>query len=184
MLDEIDYAQRWAKSVLRFSGSFDRIQVIDGGSKDGTLEKLRELGIEVVSHSFENHFADQRNFGCEQIGTDWILELDADEIASSPLLGGLRAIVADTERAGMDCVGIPRLNLIDDKLTEGPGHKRLDYQYRLHHRSCHWRGAVHEEIADYRARRELHIVEGQYLIHDKSSARHAARNQYYQTIRP
>ena len=184
MLNEADYAPRWVESVRRIGGAFDRALVVDGGSVDGTVDRLRELGIEVVSRTFENHFADQRNHGCKAIGTDWILEVDADEILSAPLLGGLREIVSDAERAKMDCVGLPRLNFIDGALVAGPGFKNLDFQYRLHRKSCRWRGAVHEEIVGYRARYELQIEDGHFIVHDKSSARNAARNEYYKTLRP
>lgn len=184
MLNESDYVERWIRAVKRFPDSFDRIVVVDGGSTDGTVTRLRDAGIEVTERTFENHFADQRNAGCAHVDTDWILELDADEVASSPLLGGLRAIVGDAEKAGVDCVGLPRLNFIDGVLVAGPGHMGLDFQYRLHRRSCRWRGAVHEEVVGYRARYELRIADGHFIVHDKSGVRHAARNQYYQTIRP
>lgn len=184
MLNEADYAVRWVESARRIGGAFDRALVVDGGSTDGTADKLRALGIEVVSRRFEDHFADQRNYGCKLIATDWILEVDADEILSSPLLGGLRAVVSDAENARMDCVGLPRLNFIDGTLVDGPGHKNLDFQYRLHRKPCRWRGAVHEEITGYRARNELQIEDGHFIVHDKSSARNAARNEYYRTLRP
>lgn len=188
MLNERDHAAGWIESVRTFPATFDRILVVDGGSEDGTADILRAAGIDVISRKFENHFADQRNFGCEQLGTDWILELDADEFGSSPLLGGLRDIIRDAEVARMDCVGLPRLNFIDGLLVAGPewsqGASHLDYQYRLHRKVCRWRGSVHEEITNYRARYELQIKHGHFLIHDKSSARYKSRNDYYKTIRP
>ncbi len=188
MLNEQGHVPGWLESIRRFPDTFDRILVVDGGSEDGTPDLLRAAGIPVVSRKFENHFADQRNFGCEQLGTDWILELDADEFGSSPLLGGLRDIIRDAEVARMDCIGLPRLNFIDGLLVAGPewsqGAAHLDYQYRLHRKVCRWRGPVHEEITNYRARYELQIKNGHFLIHDKSSARYKARNDYYKTIRP
>jgi glycosyltransferase involved in cell wall biosynthesis len=172
-------------AIRRIPNIFDRFLVVDGGSADGTLERLRALGFPAVVRPFRNHFADQRNFGCEQLGTDWIFEVDADEIVSAPLLGGLRALVNDAEVAKADCLGIPRLNFIDGRMVVGPAHKEgLDYQYRLHRGSCRWRGAVHEEIAGYRTRYELKVEDGHLLVHDKTSTRHAARNAYYGTLRP
>ncbi len=184
MLDEAAYVDRWLAAWQRVKDPFDRVVVVDGGSTDGTPERLRAAGVCVVERPLRNHFGDQRNFGAEQCETDWIFELDADEIPSMPLLGGLAAVVDDAIRADVDCVGIARLNFIDGVLVAGPGHKGLDYQYRLHNRRCHWRGAVHEEITDYRARYELTVADGHFIIHDKDAVRHAARNAYYKTIMP
>jgi glycosyltransferase involved in cell wall biosynthesis len=184
MLNESDYVARWAESVRRIPNVFDRLLVVDGGSSDATRERLRDVGIESIPRTFENHFADQRNYGLQHIGTDWVLEVDADELVSAPLLGGLPAIVADAERSTADCIGVPRLNLLDGQLVAGPGHKGLDFQYRIHRTSCRWRGAVHEEVVGYRARYELRLDDGHFLIHDKTNERHRARNEYYGTIRP
>lgn len=184
MLNEAAYVDRWAKAVQCISDAFDCMLVVDGGSTDGTVDHLRDFNIPVVTRPFSQHFANQRNYGLEQMDADWILEIDADEIPSAPLLGGLRALVDDAVRAGIDCIGIPRFNFIDDLLVLGPGYKHLDYQYRLHRRTCHWRGAVHEELVGYRARHELRIEDGHFLVHDKSSARYTARNTYYETLVP
>lgn len=184
MLDEVPYLERWAEGLRRIPDVFDEVLVVDGGSQDGTAERLRALGIAVAHRTFSGHFADQRNHGLGLLRSEWVFELDADEVPSVPLLGGLRAICRDADRAQMDVVGIPRLNFLDGRLVASPGHKGLDYQYRLHRRSCSWRGAVHEEVVGYRARYELELREGHYLLHDKASARHEARNAYYGTLSP
>lgn len=184
MQNEAIYVAQWIASAKRGDGIFDEILVIDGGSTDDTVERLRTAGIQVIEHPFAGHFADQRNFGLNHMTAEWILEVDADEIPSAPLLAGARVIIADADRAQLDCVGIPRLNFLDGTLVQGPGCKGLDYQYRLHQRACHWRGTVHEEITNYRARFELNLIEGYYLIHNKARTRHEERNAYYRTLTP
>lgn len=184
MLNEADFVQRWASSIRKIEHVFDRILVIDGGSTDATARMLSDLQLDVEIRPFDGHFANQRNLGGDMLGTDWIFELDADEQIPAPLLGGLRKIAEDAELAGIDVAGIPRLNFIDGILVAGPGHCGLDYQYRLHRSTCKWRGAVHEEITGYRARFELNVIDGHFILHDKTSARHAARNDYYRTLRP
>jgi glycosyltransferase involved in cell wall biosynthesis len=186
MLNEAEYVDRWLEVLPRMAqfGAFDHVVVIDGGSKDGTQDKLRAAGVTVVERAFANHFADQRNFAVEHCRTDWIFELDADEIPSTPLLAGLRDIARDADKSGEDSVGFVRLNVIDDVLVASPGHKGLDYQYRLHNRRCHWRGAVHEEVVGYRSRFEQPWRDGHFIIHDKRSGRHAERNAYYGTLTP
>lgn len=184
MQNEADYVVRWARGLRRLPDIFDEVLVVDGGSTDDTPDRLHALGICVARRPFSGNFADQRNHGLDLLGAQWVFELDADEVPSVPLLGGLRAICEDADRAQMDVVGIPRLNFLDGRLVQSPGARGLDYQYRLHRRACRWRGAVHEEVVGYRARYELELGEGHYLLHDKSSERHAARNAYYGTLTP
>lgn len=184
MQDEAAYVERWAQGLRRLPGMFDEVLVVDGGSTDDTPDRLHALGICIARRPFLGNFADQRNHGLDLLHAEWVFELDADEVPSVPLLGGLRAICQDADRAQMDVVGIPRLNFLDGRLVQSPGARGLDYQYRLHRRACRWRGAVHEEVVGYRARYELELSEGHYLLHDKSSERHAARNAYYGTLTP
>jgi len=71
-----------------------RIVVIDSGSTDATLDLLRSFPqVEVIGHPFSD-FASQCNFGLTQVGTPWVLSLDADYELSDALveeLAGLRA---------------------------------------------------------------------------------------------
>lgn len=183
MLDEALYVRRWISAVKRVPDAFDSVLVVDGGSVDGTPNVLREFGVPVVKRTFPRDFADQRNFALSLVETDWVLEVDADEVPSVPLLAGCRTIATDADEAGVDVVGVPRLNFIDDALVAGTGHRGLDYQYRLHRARCCWRGAVHEEVVGYRERVELRLEDGHFLTHDKTSARHEVRNAHYKTMR-
>jgi glycosyltransferase involved in cell wall biosynthesis len=73
-----------------------RILVVDSHSTDGTLELMRELGCEVVSHAFENYAA-QRNWAQAYARLDaqaWVLHLDADEVASPELVASIRRALA------------------------------------------------------------------------------------------
>ena len=70
----------------------DRIVVVDSYSTDGTLEILNDYPkIEVFQREFD-HFADQCNYGLEQIDAEWILSLDADYLLPEELIGQLRAL--------------------------------------------------------------------------------------------
>ena len=73
---------RWAR----------RIVVVDSGSTDGTLELLASHPqAEIVRRPFDN-FAEQCNFGLNQIRTDWVLSLDADYELSDELVEELRQL--------------------------------------------------------------------------------------------
>jgi glycosyltransferase involved in cell wall biosynthesis len=71
-----------------------RIVVIDSGSTDATLDRLRGFPqVDVIQHPFDD-FASQCNFGLTQVGTPWVLSLDADYELSDILVeefAGLRS---------------------------------------------------------------------------------------------
>jgi tetratricopeptide (TPR) repeat protein len=60
-------------------GLVDEMVLADTGSTDGTLEVARRFGARCVSIPWENDFARARNRALEEIRTDWVLALDADE---------------------------------------------------------------------------------------------------------
>ena len=57
----------------------DEIILIDDNSADKTLEIAKKFGAKVITHSLNNNFAQQRNFGLEKTKGEWVLFLDADE---------------------------------------------------------------------------------------------------------
>ncbi len=184
MQDEAHYVDRWLGALgLRNGRSphFDEVIVLDGGSTDDTVVRLRSNQIRVQDRLFENDFAAQRNAVETFAHSDWVFHMDADEIPSLGLLSGLRSLVNGHDEAGFDCVGIPRLNFIGGVLQPGPGHRGLDFQYRLKRKGLPWVGRVHEEVHG-RTSVELQLVQGHFLIHDKAQERHAARNELYDAI--
>lgn len=70
----------------------ERIVVVDSYSTDSTLDILSSYeSVEVYQRTFD-HFADQCNFGLEQIKTGWTLSLDADYVLSQSFLSELQAL--------------------------------------------------------------------------------------------
>ena len=66
----------WAKAIV----------IVDSYSTDETLAIARTFPqVRVVQHAFES-FAEQCNFGLQQIQTNWVLSLDADYVLSDDLL--------------------------------------------------------------------------------------------------
>jgi glycosyltransferase involved in cell wall biosynthesis len=73
-----------------------RIVVIDSYSTDTTLEILRSyLQVEIFYREFDT-FANQCNYGLEQINTEWILSLDADYIVTDELIAEIDALPKDS----------------------------------------------------------------------------------------
>ena len=67
------------------------VVVVDDGSTDDSPRLAAECGARVVVHPFVS-FADQRNWAMDSAGlqNDWVLHLDADEVATPELLEEIR----------------------------------------------------------------------------------------------
>lgn len=70
----------------------DELIVIDAGSTDSTPEIAQELGAHVVTHQFKD-FSYQRNFAFKQAKGEWILYLDADEVATPQFVDEVSRII-------------------------------------------------------------------------------------------
>lgn len=76
----------WAKTII----------VIDSYSTDTTLEILQSYPqIQIFQREFDT-FANQCNYGLEQIKTDWVLSLDADYIFTDELITEIKALPKDS----------------------------------------------------------------------------------------
>ncbi len=66
----------WLPQARQF---LDELVVVDTGSQDGTVPLLLSLDAHVLQQAWANDFALHRNYGLDQVKSDWILILDADE---------------------------------------------------------------------------------------------------------
>jgi len=84
----------------------DDVHVLDSGSSDRTLDIAKSFNAKVSVNAFES-FGRQRNFALDNLGLkyDWILFLDADEVATAKFTTALRKAVltTDSEVAGFYC---------------------------------------------------------------------------------
>lgn len=71
----------------------DEIVVIDGGSKDGTLEILEKYNCKVIHNHDWQGYSHQRNLAIENSIGDWILVLDSDEFLSHEFKNNLSKLV-------------------------------------------------------------------------------------------
>ena len=85
----------------------------------------------MLTRRFDN-FAAQRNFGLEAGGFrhDWVLHLDADEVATDTFVAALRALVPPT---GIDAYRVPSKTMFRGQWLRRSG-MYPTYQVRLGHR--------------------------------------------------
>ena len=78
------HIERCVRSAQRIA---ERIIVVNSFSSDNTVDMAKRLGAEVVQRAFK-HQADQFQWALDncQLGTDWILRLDADEYMEPALI--------------------------------------------------------------------------------------------------
>jgi len=83
--------------TLRRLAWAERIVVIDSGSTDATRDILdRPSRVDVFEREFD-HFANQCNYGLEQIDTEWTLSLDADYLVSEAFVQEMRTLPAEAD---------------------------------------------------------------------------------------
>ena len=63
----------------------NEIVVVDDFSQDDTVGSCRNLGAKVIIHKSDGNFDRQRNIGIDNAGSEWILQLDADEVVGERL---------------------------------------------------------------------------------------------------
>jgi len=117
----------------------DEIVVYDTGSTDRTRDIACEHGAVVVEGYWNEHFADARNRALEHCRGQWILSVDADEVATGdPSV--VRARIAETTEPGF-------LLGVDNQLGAGGAQQSL--QPRLFRLAWgRWVGRFHEQLVD------------------------------------
>jgi glycosyltransferase involved in cell wall biosynthesis len=73
------------RNIARCLGSVqwaDELIVVDAFSTDRTAEIARALGARVIERKFTGSFADDRNAANDAARNDWVLHIDADDVAT------------------------------------------------------------------------------------------------------
>ena len=118
----------------------DRIVVVDSFSQDETVGLAGRAGAEIIQSPFQN-YAQQRNVALDQVQSDWIFFVDADERGTVALGQEARMVMASRPEMGWQ---VARHNYIFGRLTRGAGWYP-DYQLRLfRHGRVRYDRPVHE----------------------------------------
>lgn len=90
--DEADRIERTLQAIT----CADEVVVVDGGSRDDTVARCRKHGCRVVERPFDG-FGVQKAFAVAQCRSDWVLNLDADEVLTPELNAEIRELLARPE---------------------------------------------------------------------------------------
>ena len=122
----------------------DEIIVVDSNSTDRTTEIAAGNGATVIVRDWPG-FSQQKQFGVDTAGHDWIFSLDADERVSAELRKEIEALKTSASKA--DGYRIPRLSFYMGKEIRHSGWYP-DRQLRLFdRRKGRWNGReIHESV--------------------------------------
>lgn len=120
-----------ADCVASVKPHVDAVFVLDSISDDATQQLAKAAGAVVLERRFDNYAA-QRQFAIDQIETEWILFVDADERVTGELAARIGEVVANPQHNGY---WIPRRNFIVGHEMRAGGFFP-DYQLRLLRRSA------------------------------------------------
>src|SRR6266700_3381844 len=137
-----DEAELLPRCLAAVRGLWTELRVVDTGSRDGTVAILEAEGARVIHRAWDGDFSAARNAGIEGATGDWILYLDADEVASAELVAQIRALLADGG-AEVGAATVVMRNLLPH------GHRRDTPVMRLFrsHPSVRFSFPIHEDIS-------------------------------------
>jgi hypothetical protein len=150
-------------------------------------------GINFVLDEFQNHFSDWKNKFKTLSKSDYIFQIDADELPNPFLLHNLKTLL--TNNANIELFWIPRENYVDGITEEHiikwkmtlDDKSRInfpDYQARLFKNKpkIKWVNKVHEIISGTDNQAALPPEEQFSLLHTKSIDKQEQQNNYYDTL--
>lgn len=117
------------KCLDSVKGLADEIVIVDGGSKDLTLEIAESFKAKIIKTSNPSVFHVNKNKAIDAASGDWVLQLDADEVVSEELKEEIKKVIS----ANSDIAGYwtPRRNFFLGRfLTKGGQYP--DYTLRLY----------------------------------------------------
>ena len=138
-------AHQIAACIKPWLGVTDDILVADNGSTDGMADVARAAGARVIQVVWQGYSA-TKNEANRQARYNWILSLDADEVANPELLAAVQQLFQTEPKSSQAFALRRRLVYLGKTLRHGA--VASEYRLRLFHRSVgSWNGQdVHEDI--------------------------------------
>ncbi len=119
----------------------DEIIVVDGGSKDKTVEIAEKKKAKVFIHEMQN-FSESRNFGSDKAEGKWVLYVDVDERITPELATSIKRKIVTDVNSGISAYKILRKNYY---LGENPWPyiEKLERLFKKD-KLKGWQGKLHE----------------------------------------
>ena len=73
----------------------DEMIVVDTGSTDNTKKIANDLGAKVYDYSWQDNFAEARNYSLQFVHNDWVLVLDGDEVLNPSIIPQIKTVVKE-----------------------------------------------------------------------------------------
>ena len=104
--NRLEESKIWIRRHAKFA---DRVIIIDGGSRDGSIEyfnsqECKDLNVECYVHPWVDNPPEQRTRYLYLIDNGWVLVLDCDELLELPALYKLKLLAKEAEDKG--CTGV------------------------------------------------------------------------------
>ena len=191
------------KTHIDFVAPNDEVVILDDFSNNEDtkkiLSKAKSYGFTVVQHSLNKNFSEHKNYGSKRCVGDYILQIDADEYLSQPLLNNIHEIIDSNPT--VELYRVPRVNIVRGAtdndarnwgwhMTKLPEfgdlpiinwHTTGDYQSRIYKNSLRiqWHKPLHETIMGAAIVAHLPKEVDYAIIHDKTIDRQRAQNEFY-----
>jgi len=75
-----DEAENLEKFLDTYHTLFDEMVIVDTGSKDSSREIAKFYGAKVYEYPWNDDFGAARNYAKDKLSTDWVIQLDPDEM--------------------------------------------------------------------------------------------------------
>lgn len=189
------------KQIKEYKDLEDEIIVVDDYSTDDTTKAiLREWDhsgdITLYYRSLDGDFSAQKNYLISRCSADtnWIVNVDADELLSDSLIKNIKTILQENEH--IESYWVPRENKVNGITQE---HVKLwgweldsknrinypDYQMRVFKYDparIKWVNKVHEKLTGYKTFAAIPANAGLDLIHIKDIKKQEQQNNFYNTL--
>ena len=200
--NETDTLIRLFERLINHRFDDDTIVILDDFSDNIVTQKLLNdvtgvKNVSIFNHALSNDYGTHKNYGTEKCSSDWIFQIDADELPSETLIFNIRDIISTN--LNVEMIYVPRINDFRGvtqthanqwgwKLTPSPfcANRPIvnwpDYQSRIYKRipdRIKWDRKLHEKIVGHNEYAFLPAEEDLALYHDKTIEKQLETNLRY-----